>query len=256
MDRGDTNKPCRTELANPMERSRHELTQRQQQEENFLARPSVRMVFPDHIKSILVDDWENVTKNLQVVRLPCEHTVNGILDDYFAHENQQRRAGSAEADILEEFVQGMRDYFEKCLGKILLYRFERDQFFEVRGWWEGSSDPEHENVKGPADVYGAEHLARLFGESCLLSIKPRSFRPFLKPPSISEKELFSNVRNSSPPKSGHARTHRANQHGCPIGSSSPRRTRSHDSMARAPRGHVLRFGLRTSDAGIHRQGPG
>ena len=140
------------------------------QEESFVARPSVRMVVPDHVKSILVDDWENVTKNLHLVSLPCEHTVNKILDAYHEHEKENRRPGSPDADLLDEFVQGLREYFELALGKILLYRLERDQFFQVREWWENPT-AEHEGVKGPADVYGAEHLARLFGKF----FPPRSY---------------------------------------------------------------------------------
>ena len=42
-----------------------------------------------------------------------------------------RRLGSAEADVLEEFCAGMKVYFEKSVGKILLYRFERSQLADV-----------------------------------------------------------------------------------------------------------------------------
>ena len=92
------------------------------QEDSFLARPSVKVVIPDHIKAILVDDWENVTKNQQLVPLPAKHPVNSILKDYVEHERPRRQAGSAQADILEEVVAGLNLYFDKCLGRILLYR--------------------------------------------------------------------------------------------------------------------------------------
>ncbi len=141
------------------------------QEESFLQRPAVRIVIPDHLKAILVDDWENVTKNLSLVPLPSKHPVNEILDAYWDEEKGKRRYGSAEADLLEEVVAGVREYFEKCLGRILLYRFEREQFFEVRQLWEAGTG-EWEG-KGVGDVYGAEHLCRLFGVSLfgrLLSI--------------------------------------------------------------------------------------
>jgi hypothetical protein len=92
------------------------------QEENFHARPSIKLVIPDHIKAILVDDWENVTKNQQLVPLPAAHPVNSILDDYLEYEKPKRQPGSAQADILEEVVAGLKEYFEKCLGRILLYR--------------------------------------------------------------------------------------------------------------------------------------
>ena len=79
-------------------------------------------MIPDHIKAILVDDWENVTKNQQLVPLPAKHSVKSILDDYVAHELPKRQPGSAQADILDEVVSGLRLYFEKTLGRILLYR--------------------------------------------------------------------------------------------------------------------------------------
>jgi len=85
-------------------------------------RPSIQIVFPDHIKAILVDDWENVTKNQQLVPLPAAHPVNEILNDFLEFEKPKRMPGSAEADILEEVIAGLREYFEKCLGRILLYR--------------------------------------------------------------------------------------------------------------------------------------
>jgi len=79
-------------------------------------------MIPDHIKAILVDDWENVTKNQQLVPLPHHHPVNTIMDDYLEFEKPKRQQGSAQADILEEVVAGLKEYFEKCLGRILLYR--------------------------------------------------------------------------------------------------------------------------------------
>jgi mortality factor 4-like protein 1 len=94
------------------------------QEDSFLTRPSVKLVIPDHIKAILVDDWENVTKNQQLVPLPAKHSVNSILKYYVEHEIPRRQPGSAEADILTEVVSGLGLYFEKTLGRILLYRYE------------------------------------------------------------------------------------------------------------------------------------
>jgi mortality factor 4-like protein 1 len=71
---------------------------------------------------MLVDDWENVTKNQQLVPLPSAHPVNSILKDYLEWEKPKRIEGSAGADILEEVVAGLKEYFDKCLGRILLYR--------------------------------------------------------------------------------------------------------------------------------------
>ena len=77
---------------------------------------------PDHLQAMLVDDWENVTKNQQLVPLPHAHSVDEILDDYLTFERPHREEGSASLDILEETIAGLREYFDKSLGRILLYR--------------------------------------------------------------------------------------------------------------------------------------
>lgn len=118
---------------------------------------------PEQLKSILVDDWEYVTKNLTLVPLPAAHPVNEILNEYFDEEKERRQLGSAEADILEEVIVGLKDYFDRCLGRILLYRFERQQYFDARQLWMEGKGP-WEGKSSPGDVYGAEHLCRLLGE--------------------------------------------------------------------------------------------
>ena len=123
----------------------------------------------DQLKAILVDDWEYVTKNMQLVPLPSKYPVNGILDTYFDEEKGRRRLGSAEADLLEEVVAGVKEYFDKCLGKLLLYRFEREQYFEQKQKWDVADPP-----RGPGDVYGAEHLLRMIGPSFVLLSSCRS----------------------------------------------------------------------------------
>ena len=134
-----------------------------QQEETFNMRPAIHINVPDHLKSILVDDWENVTKNLSLVPLPSKPSANEILTNYFDEEKNKRHLGSPEADLLEEVVAGLKEYFEKCVGRILLYRFERQQYLEVYNAVQAGTG-EYEG-KSMGDIYGAEHLCRLFGKS-------------------------------------------------------------------------------------------
>ncbi|KAK4202569.1 MRG-domain-containing protein [Triangularia verruculosa] len=129
-----------------------------EQEDNFHNRPSIKIPLQDHMKALLVDDWENVTKNQTLVPLPHAHPVNEILDDYLKYERPHREEGSAAYDILEETVSGLREYFDRCLGRILLYRFERGQYHEMHQLWASASDTKHTSA---SDTYGAEHLARL-----------------------------------------------------------------------------------------------
>ncbi|KAK8038746.1 MRG-domain-containing protein [Apiospora rasikravindrae] len=137
-------------------RAKHDLSG---QEEAFYARPSIKIIIPDMLKGLLVDDWENVTKNNQLVPIPHPKPVTKVMDDYLAYEKPRRTEGSAAIDILEETVSGLKEYFDKSLGRILLYRFERAQYAEIREkWTSGGSDVQG---KTPCDTYGAEHLMRL-----------------------------------------------------------------------------------------------
>ncbi|OBT74287.1 hypothetical protein VF21_07371 [Pseudogymnoascus sp. 05NY08] len=135
------------------------LTRFNVQEDGFLDRPAISLPIPDRIKAILVDDWENVTKNQQLVPLPAAHSVETILKDYEDDEMPKRAPGSPEASILEEMLAGLREYFDKCLGRILLYRFERAQYLEMIQLWEApTGDMAGKNAN---QTYGAEHLCRL-----------------------------------------------------------------------------------------------
>lgn len=124
-----------------------------EKEEDYLKRHDVKIAIPDSLKAYLVDDWENVTKNQQLVPLPRDPAVKQILQKYRASV-PKKRAGSAESDIFDEIIAGLKLYFDKSLGTMLLYRFERQQFLEIM--------KEHPG-KTPSDIYGAEHLLRLCG---------------------------------------------------------------------------------------------
>lgn len=91
-------------------------------EDAFHNKPMINIPVPDHIQAMLVDDWENVTKNNQLVPLPHPKPVTKVLEDYLTHEKPHREPGSASMDILEEVIAGFREYFEKALSRILLYR--------------------------------------------------------------------------------------------------------------------------------------
>ncbi|ROV97108.1 hypothetical protein VMCG_07502 [Cytospora schulzeri] len=128
-------------------------------EDNFHNRPSIKLVMPDLLKAILVDDWEHVTKDQQLVPIPHEHPVDELLKNYLEDEKAKREEGSTQMDVLEETIAGLREYFDRTLGRILLYRFERLQYAEKRAEWDANANAE--NPDGPSTTYGAEHLCRL-----------------------------------------------------------------------------------------------
>lgn len=123
-------------------------------ETEFLKRPEVKIVIPDVLKLQLVDDWENVTKNNQLVTLPRKPHVRQMLEEYREYVNQTKKDRSTRATaLLSEIIAGITLYFDKALGNNLLYRFERAQYVEQR---------RAANGKPMSEIYGAEHLLRLF----------------------------------------------------------------------------------------------
>lgn len=48
-------------------------------------------MIPDVLKLQLVDDWENVTKNNQLVTLPRKPNVRDLLEEYREYANANRK---------------------------------------------------------------------------------------------------------------------------------------------------------------------
>lgn len=53
-----------------------------QRAEEETRRTEFKLIMPETLKGILVDDWENITKNRLVLNIPGEYTVDRILDEY------------------------------------------------------------------------------------------------------------------------------------------------------------------------------
>ncbi|XP_023003571.1 protein MRG1-like [Cucurbita maxima] len=108
----------------------------------------IKIQIPSTLRKQLVDDWDFVTQQDKVVKLPRTPTVDDILTKYL--EYRSKRDGSI-TDSLGEVLKGIRCYFDKALPVLLLYNKEREQYRELVG----------DNVS-PSTIYGAEHLLRLF----------------------------------------------------------------------------------------------
>ncbi|KAK9316714.1 MRG-domain-containing protein [Lipomyces starkeyi] len=137
------------EIAKATKKTRREADEK---DDEYFSHLDVNIMVPDILKAQLADDWENITKNSQLVKLPRSPNIQEILLE-FRTFYMKRRLGNAETEILDEILAGLQLYFDKSLGSILLYRFERQQYLEVTRGNPG---------KVPSDIYGAEHLVRLF----------------------------------------------------------------------------------------------
>jgi mortality factor 4-like protein 1 len=107
---------------------------------------------PDLLKLQLIDDWENITKDQKLVTLPRKPNVAEILEDYKKIKIDSKN-NNISNDVILEMLNGIKQYFDKALGNILLYHFERQQYVQVT-----KDYPDQEM----SSIYGAEHLLRLF----------------------------------------------------------------------------------------------
>ncbi|EPY51016.1 Clr6 histone deacetylase complex subunit Alp13 [Schizosaccharomyces cryophilus OY26] len=114
--------------------------------------PKHKVRVPDVLKLWLVDDWEHITKHLQLISLPRKPTVRAAIAA-FRESKISSLTNEVDVDVFEQAMAGLAIYFNKCLGNMLLYRFERQQYLEVRREYPGVE---------MCDIYGAEHLIRLF----------------------------------------------------------------------------------------------
>ena len=109
----------------------------------------LRLPIPLALRKQLVDDWEAVTKDRKLVRLPRAETVRGVLDAFV-----QSRGEGAHASWFG-FAAGVRGWFNDALRPVLLFRPEHDQL-------ERMQQAETGLPRELCDMYGPEHLARLF----------------------------------------------------------------------------------------------
>jgi len=115
---------------------------------NALRMIELKLVIPDEVKLLLVEDWYHVVPQKKVVSLPQSSTISDILADYVSMVQGEKAKG-----VATEVASGLKLYFEHGCGSMLLYKQERPQFDELIS--------EDENVR-LCEMYGVAHLLRLF----------------------------------------------------------------------------------------------
>lgn len=146
-----------TETSVKVNTSDHNATTFSQQFHNTINSnlPKITLHIPMKLKTVLVDDWENVTKNRKICKLPVpqENTVANILLRFQKDTSTNGVLSLVEQSLLEEYINGIKLYFNECLSKLLLYRLEKLQYSQII--------QEHNKSTELCDIYGSIHLLRL-----------------------------------------------------------------------------------------------
>ncbi|KDR72791.1 hypothetical protein GALMADRAFT_252054 [Galerina marginata CBS 339.88] len=137
-------------------------TKRAREEDESSKKPELKLSVPEVLKAILVDDWEAVTKNNQLVTLPRKPSVIELLSEFAEYIKTTKPAHLKEpALVIQTVVDGLQVYFDRALGTNLLYRFERPQYADIRKqYWTGPKVIVGQE-KEMSHIYGAEHFLRM-----------------------------------------------------------------------------------------------
>lgn len=153
---GENDKPLKrepvVETPGPVRKKRSRIANPIESDENFTSRVDVKITIPDDLKHWLIDDWDLVTRQKQLVPVPRKKNVKEILDEYIKSRTANPNDG-LKPGVVQEVADGIQEYFNVMLGTQLLYKFERTQYGDVL--------TEHTNLP-MSHLYGAEHLLRLF----------------------------------------------------------------------------------------------
>ncbi|KAG1722310.1 MRG-domain-containing protein [Suillus lakei] len=138
-------------------------TKRGREEDDSNKKPEMKLNVPEVLKVLLVDDWEAITKNSQLVTVPRSPTVVEILQefkDYVIELGKSTTLREPEL-VLPTIISGLQVYFDRSLGANLLYRFERPQYAEIRKQYVTGPKVQVGQEKDMSAIYGAEHLLRM-----------------------------------------------------------------------------------------------
>ncbi|KAG2126031.1 MRG-domain-containing protein [Suillus clintonianus] len=138
-------------------------TKRGREEDDSSKKPEMKLNVPEVLKVLLVDDWEAITKNSQLVTVPRSPTVVEILQefkDYVIGLGKSTTLREPEL-VLPTIISGLQVYFDRSLGANLLYRFERPQYAEIRKQYVTGPKVQVGQEKDMSAIYGAEHLLRM-----------------------------------------------------------------------------------------------
>jgi len=124
--------------------------------ELYNSKVEIRIKIPDELKSFIVDDWEQITRNKATCVLPAKLTVDQLLDNYKRARTSNKTETASKnnrEDAISEVITGIREYFNVMLPTQLLFKSEKLQFQQLK---------QSDASMIPMKTYGAPHLLRLF----------------------------------------------------------------------------------------------
>lgn len=111
----------------------------------------LQLTFPKALKDVLVEDYRHCMERKNAYELPAKRSVDTIINDFVQHERQS--CNSEEVQIFESVFNGVKEYFNALLWKVLLYPTEKSS---CESYLKKNKDVQ------ASSVFGLEHLLRFF----------------------------------------------------------------------------------------------
>ncbi|XP_063694801.1 mortality factor 4-like protein 1 [Bolinopsis microptera] len=119
-------------------------------EDAFASKVCIHIELPSQLKLAVLDDWDLITQQKHLLKLPAASPVSVVLDEFRVYSLSVNKTSDINRDHV---LEGLLGYFSRLLGMQLLYKFERPQYADTM--------EEHKGMS-VCDIYGTEHLLRLF----------------------------------------------------------------------------------------------
>ena len=112
-----------------------------------------KLTLPLVLKQFLVDEWGLITgDSKRLITLPRTITATMLVNEYLEH--MESKLDKLQFSLYKDQFEGLLVYFNRSLPFLLLYRHEREQYDCLVATLGLDLNP--------ADIYGGEHLIRLF----------------------------------------------------------------------------------------------
>lgn len=80
--------------------------QADREEPHYTQKVEIHVKIPDDLKDRLADDWDFICRQKKLVKLPCEFTVDKILDEYLVQKVSVKGTTPCKESIVAEFTAG------------------------------------------------------------------------------------------------------------------------------------------------------
>jgi mortality factor 4-like protein 1 len=91
----------------------------------------ITLAMPPILKHYLVQDFDEVTNNVRLLKLPVVPSVSTVVDEWVATTRAPVAGAGDRVPAFSAIGEGVKHYFAEAVGTMLLYKLERQQYNDL-----------------------------------------------------------------------------------------------------------------------------